>query len=135
MERVEGSRRCLRTNRSWVANSPPLAHAKGQVKCGERGQQWYARPAALFFRDKPCSFNTIAGVTGTRRTLESRTKEQGEWEAAEPARDAGSRRTAPDEPDARGASRRSLQDTKGVPRKTIRGANTALCPEAEALLE
>ena len=35
-----------------------------------------------FFAGKPCSFNTIGGVTGTQRAFESRTKEQGvmEWQ-------------------------------------------------------
>src|SRR6266849_9982901 len=59
------------------ASAPTSAHAKGQVKRGERGQQWYGRPAGVFFEDKPCHFNTIGGVTGTQRACESRTKEQG----------------------------------------------------------
>jgi len=42
----------------------------------KRRQQWYGRPAALFFADNPCSFNTIGGVTGTQRVCESRTREQ-----------------------------------------------------------
>src|SRR6202158_1448780 len=29
------------------------------------------------FAGKPCGFNTMGGVTGTQRALESRTKEQG----------------------------------------------------------
>jgi hypothetical protein len=33
--------------------------------------------SGTLFAGKPCSFNTIAGVTGTRRRFDSRTKEQG----------------------------------------------------------
>ena len=42
-----------------------------EVNNGTGGQQM------LFFEHKPCHFNTIGGVTGTRRAFESRTKEQG----------------------------------------------------------
>src|SRR5712692_2282544 len=68
-------------NESFIAigraSAPSSAHAKGQVKRGERGQQWYGRPAGVFFEDNPCHFNTIGGVTGTQRARKSRTKEQG----------------------------------------------------------
>jgi hypothetical protein len=37
----------------------------------------------MFFAGKPCSFNTIEGVTGTHRAFQSRTKEQGRGGVAE----------------------------------------------------
>src|SRR6266436_6353308 len=90
-ERAEELRRCLPKNRSWVTRGgPSSAHAKEQVRRGERGQQWYARPAKLFLAGKPCSFNTIGGVTGTTRAFESRPKEQGLRKVAAP-RDEASR--------------------------------------------
>ncbi len=78
VQRAEEPRRCLPKNRSWVTRGvPSSAHAKEQVKRGKGGQQWYARPAKLFIGGKPCSFNTIGGIADTRRTFETRTKEQG----------------------------------------------------------
>ncbi len=37
-------------NKSFMgrASAPPSAHAKGQIKRGQRGQQWYGRPAEVF---------------------------------------------------------------------------------------
>ena len=78
VQRAEEPRRCLPKDRSWVTRGvPSSAHAKEQVKRGKGGQQWYARPAKLFIGGKPCSFNTIRGIADTRRTFETRTKEQG----------------------------------------------------------
>lgn len=78
VERTEGPRRCLLANRSWVKRvAPPSTHAKQQVTLQKRGQQWYGRPAAFISGGKPCSFNAIGAVTGTQRTFEPRTMEQG----------------------------------------------------------
>src|SRR2546430_17346004 len=78
VERAEGPRRCLLANRSWVKRvAPPSTHAKQQVTLQKRGQQWYGRPAAFISAGKPCSFNAIGAVTGTQRTFEPRTMEQG----------------------------------------------------------
>src|SRR5712692_10528277 len=84
------------------ARAPFSAHAKGQVKSGERGQQWYGRPAGVFFEDNSCHFNTIGGVTGTQRACESRTEGQGpagEW---------------PSQAMIRGVPQNNIHDTKGV---------------------
>jgi hypothetical protein len=46
-------------------------NAENEVNNGTGGQRH------TLFASKPCSFNTIEGVTGTQRALQSRTKEQG----------------------------------------------------------
>ena len=76
-ERAGGPQGCLPSSRSWVARALRIRRA---LKCtlsvgteannGTRGQQHG------FFVGKPCSLNTIGGVTGTQRSSESRTKEQ-----------------------------------------------------------
>jgi hypothetical protein len=53
-----------------------MARPKGQVNRGKRRHQWYGRPADDLLADNPCDFNRIGVVTGTRRPIESRTKEQ-----------------------------------------------------------
>jgi hypothetical protein len=88
---------------------------------GEGGQQWYARPAKVLLAGKPCSFNTIAGVTGTRRAFESRPKEQGLGKVAALSDEA----SRPGEPS--GGKRRVLQNHQGCKRRAL--------PEVEGLLE
>src|SRR6266849_6656095 len=68
---VHGSREALRLRRTL----------RSKLNGRGRGQQWYARPEALYFAGKPRSFNTIGGVTGTRRAFESRTEVQGRRES------------------------------------------------------
>ena len=95
-------------------------NAESKVNNGTGGQRH------AFFAAKPCSFNAIGGVTGTHHVFPSRTKEQGVTELQNHLV-------------CKGASRRTIRDTKGVLRKTVRSANTArkhrALPEVEGLLE
>src|SRR5713226_6550785 len=107
------------------ASAPPSAHAKGQVKLGELCQQWYARPAGVPFADNPCNFNAIGAVTGTRRAIESRPKEQAcKWRSWSHWMKQGDPQN---HAQANTAPRKIIQGAKGVSRKIFRDANTALC--------
>src|ERR1700687_1009197 len=82
---------------------------RSKLSGGEREQQWYARPAKLFFAGKPCGFNTIGGIADTRHAFESRTKEQGLRKVAAPMK----RQVVPEShPEASGAPRRTTRDAK-----------------------
>ena len=123
LQRAEEPRRCLPKNRSWVTRGvPSSAHAKEQVKRGKGGQQWYARPAKLFIGGKPCSFNTIGGIAGTRPTFETRTKEQGLKGGGSAERCAKS-------------SRRTIRKQVARPPEPHRMQKRRTLPELEGLLE
>lgn len=78
MERAEGPGGCLRSSRSWVARALRIRRTlnhklvlKREANNGTRGQR------RAIFEGKPCRFNMIGDVTGTRRVNGSRTEEQG----------------------------------------------------------
>ena len=76
-EQAAGPTVCCSTNRSWLGQTCRLRRANGQLKQGERGQQWYGRPETCRIANKPCYFNGFGAVTGKRRGFESRSKGQG----------------------------------------------------------
>ena len=54
-----------------------VAHTEGKLKAGDEVNNGTGGQRHTLFAGKPCSFNTIGGVTGTQRAFQSRTKEQG----------------------------------------------------------
>lgn len=110
-----------------------VAHTEGKLKVGNEVNNGTGGQRHAFFAGKPCSFNTIGGVTRTRRALRSRTKEQGmvEWDNAVYARGA-SRENRP------GCEHRIPKNHSGYKRRTPQnhpGRKRRALPEVEGLLE
>src|SRR5216684_1064772 len=98
----------MSTDESFMGRriAPPSAHAKGQVKRGERSQQWYGRTAEHLF---------------CRQTLSLQYVWRGYWYAARfpiPYERTGARWNDRTTWYAKSASRRNMRDAKGVPRRT-----------------